>query len=42
MHVTGTLHPPGGATAILGSILPAAVDLQWSEHLFLLLSLYAD
>ncbi|KAI9483381.1 MAG: HPP family-domain-containing protein, partial [Benjaminiella poitrasii] len=29
MQITKTVHPPGGATALIPSVTPAILDIQW-------------
>ncbi|CAK9784040.1 hypothetical protein CC85DRAFT_281934 [Cutaneotrichosporon oleaginosum] len=38
MQVTGTTHPPGGATALIASVLPAGVAMSWRLVYIVLIS----
>lgn len=35
-QITGTVHPPGGATALIASVQPAAVHMSW-EFIYVVL-----
>lgn len=38
MEMTGTVHPPGGATALIVAVQPSAVDLSWRFLLVIFVS----